>query len=660
MLTLNKMADLNKINEIGEVQAQLDADASTTETLKQQEFTRVDLDTHASTVDVADQDLFTSIAAARAEVDLFLAINPGEAEIRGLINNIEAAIGGPVNSEEGIWLAEQLGIADELGLVAGSAAEAPAAESEISPERQEELRAVVDHYLEKTREVFEAAGTPIPQEVTEEAMNALKEGVENPEIRAIIEQMEDLQPNMEWVESQSDVATALMGNSNFVRNLSDGNLAAVDTLLTTLESDLEGVTDEAERAEIITEALATVPAPTTPDAASTAIENGDRAALLNSVPESMQTMFAAEFEAWEAEMLQPDATLISFNDYLIREAAGDEGKLRTIALKMQLASIIELIKPFLDMLKSLQGNTDAADEGPSDEETRAEQERDLAIRAADNGVSVEVQRQNETIAAIARYFNAPGAPKIAEFCDLEASPIVYNEAKTRAFLARDENANFKLEDVQATEATIKGLASEQMSSAILSKGLSLNELNAIALLPEGAITATNESGITIGDVLVPYGDNFTETLENVVEAFNEDREEEARQATAEAQAEAALATQIEAGEVNVDGIHIKAAAGETITPELVAQAKALLAQHPKAAGVFDKGLSVQTIQNFVNVLGNPQAVEGEWIILRDNDVYLDSEWGDARHSYPYGELTNEFVNNLFTQKLAEIHEEIND
>ena len=211
---------------------------------------------------------------------------------------------------------------------------------------------------------------------------------------------------------------------------------------------------------------------------------------------------------------------------MVEQANGDEGTLSTIALKMQLANIIEMLKPFIEAIKSLtgQGTEGDADKTETDAERVAREEEALKIRAAEHNRTPEEQRQVERLAAIKKYFEADGAPVIEEFYDMEVTPKVYSETKTQNFLAKTENATFKLEDVQALETSIKGLVSPEKAELILQKGLGYKTLNAIANLPTNAIENITETGITLGkegtEISFEPATDFNERLETAIDAFN--------------------------------------------------------------------------------------------------------------------------------------------
>ncbi len=515
LLTLirNSMAGLNKINEIGEVQAQLDAD-EVQETLK--EVTRAELDEHASNLDVADKDLFDAIRAAQTEVDAFLATSPDAQTLRDrLVPALSAATGVAgtpdeiLANPEVIWLAGKLGIADELGMtgapmVVQDAPEqyenAPAAEtSELSPEREAELKGFIDRLVNQTREAFTAAGVTLPATI-ENTLNGFKEQLGNPQIAEAMALAEALEPNMEWLRANPDVLKRVMENSNFVSNLTGGNLAAVDSFLTGLESSLNGVTDEAEINRLIDEQLGTLPA--SPTATSEAVLNGPVEALISSVPDSMQTMFASEYEAWSAAMRVEGANRISFNDYIIQQAGGDQGKLNTINIKMQLASIIELLKPFLDAIKSMTGNGDDETEGDQTEtpETVPTDPREMTseqVAAAGGAEQAETNFQSERLTAVTNLLGAEGAPRIAEFSIEENGVLQFDEATARTFLEAEANRGFTAEQLTELITDVKARMPEAVATELLAQGRTLDQLRIIANLPNAAVESVSETGIKI-------------------------------------------------------------------------------------------------------------------------------------------------------------------
>lgn len=207
-------------------------------------------------------------------------------------------------------------------------------------------------------------------------------------------------------------------------------------------------------------------------AADAAIESGNALALIKGVPESMQTMFASEYEAWSADMRVPGATLTKFNDYLVAQAGGDKGKLSTIALKIQLAGFIEMLKPFLDMFKSLTGQAEEETEdpdAPTEEEQRVAAEREAGM-TADRAAGIDEAE-------------IPGRANYRETADyLNNRGVVIKDAmgedgKIDYELLMNLPASTEIQNPREIKAIVDQIKSKEWGAQVLAVGLSLNALN---------------------------------------------------------------------------------------------------------------------------------------------------------------------------------------
>lgn len=395
------------------------------------------------------------------------------------------------------------------------AAPAEAEAATVSPERKAELSAVLDAYMTEVREAFTAAGVAIPSEL-ETAFNAIKDRLGEPEVAEVVALAEALRPNINWMNSQSDVLAAMMENPNFVNSLLTGQFVEVDTLLTGLELALDRAATPEERARIITEQLAVLPVPA-PTAAEVAITNADVRVLINGVPQSMQSMFASEFAAWQAAMLEPNSTLISFNDYLIQQANGDEGALRTIQLKMQLSSIIEMIRPFLEALQSLTGQAAPVQDEADTERTAADQLLADQIEARERNITVEQLHFERRVTEVQTFLTENPNILIDEFYDMSATPPTLNEADLTSFLQANEG--FNAQSLTTLTTDIRARYTEADATSLLRRGLSLAMLNNLADIPQSVeVTLERETGLKIGESIIPFEpeDTFASRLNEVL------------------------------------------------------------------------------------------------------------------------------------------------
>jgi len=397
-------------------------------------------------------------------------------------------------------------------------------ETEVTAEKAEEIITQIEAIIEDGEDLtIDFNGGRV-------GMRDLLENISDSNVQEIFNILEAAIPNMQWLKSQPEAVRAqLAANSNYINT----GIKERDDILSILKTALGDETDPARVTEIIEQTLNNLPA-SVPTAANAAIQNGDALALVNGVADSMQTMFASEYKAWSAAMQAPGATLQSFNDYLVAQAGGDQGKLSTMALKIQLAGFIDMIKPFLDMFKSMTGQTEAEEDpdAPTEEEQRIAAQREAGISAdRAEGITDEAELQRRAdYREAALYLNSRDVViKNAMGEDGEIDPELLTNLPGAA----------EVQNPTELKVIVDQLSAKEWGRQVLTVGLSLDSLNDLRHINVvDDVTVTGSSP----DLMLSIGGD------EVADLSDEDNRDSLIQGAALSYVESAPARQAEAAE----------------------------------------------------------------------------------------------------------------
>lgn len=486
------------IKAIGQSEAELNGEAGA-EKLAEVTLTREQLEANADSVDVNDKALFEAITNAKTALEEAQRGRSFGTEAYNveLLKSLLEATGETAPGEETVWLAEQLGITNILDLDTTAPVVAPEAGKPLaSPEQVAQTKATLTKILEAAGKFSDVASMAALVTVVETIKTALDAGGEltTEDFEKYTKQLESAETAIGKLDEvkkklSPEDFTKLMANPKVTALFNLEKTAELNTFLEKIVTGVEGKTP-AQISAFVEAELAKLPSGV--DVANLSIRQ-----LIDGVPKSLQNMFAEEYKTWEAAMLAPGATKISFQDYLVKQAEGDEGAQRTLAMKLAIANIVEMLRPFLEMLKSLKGG-DTNDTQTPDAPTDAEQELNDKIDAAEQGISVEQLKMNRRAQPIEDFFKSTdgAAVIISEFYNTEVTPNTFDRAKTETYL--NTNPEVELANLNTLMAGLKESHGEAPAATLLAQGWSVETLKALAALPKGKIVVTDTT-IKIGD-----------------------------------------------------------------------------------------------------------------------------------------------------------------